>query len=403
MLISLRLFDSEGIYMPVNITNHTALDSNIATRFTRTARIETIISGLMLEDWSIIVDHRAHFDKCHPKLCKYVVTQKAYPIFIITSVIGFTGGLSVALRILVPFFVTLLLGIHRECRFRRDSRIPNQSKNRKFNTTVRKVFNHFQNLNVYNKPQTNGDQILATRIYYSCLAICIVLVSYFASTAQNTHSPVLVAPSESQVAHLRSNYAATLACPCTRISIPYNTFIGLSVVMHPICSSVFVSSNWSGEIYKKGGSGLRLNWFLLSTHFLLLSSLCDVAKNVLSQTTSNFLTSEWIRTDIISENAFSLQTAFLIKNFIEQVARSFKQQLSMISDTWRSNQLIDQSMSAWGVEITNETKDYIVDTVLKADANKSCICASGVPSCSTPLVLLDQLNRNMMLNGKNGY
>ena len=85
--------------------NSTSLKMN-STRFPPNILVEEIISELMIETWNESFNYSQYYEQCAPKLCTYFVLSKNDVLYVFTTMIGLFGGLSVALRIIVPLIVT---------------------------------------------------------------------------------------------------------------------------------------------------------------------------------------------------------------------------------------------------------------------------------------------------------
>ncbi|CAF4370661.1 unnamed protein product [Adineta steineri] len=48
---------------------------------------------------------------------------------------------------------------------------------------------------------------------------------------------------------LYSKHKETLSCPCSKISMPYKTFVSNTIKLHPVCNSIFVSERWIKALY----------------------------------------------------------------------------------------------------------------------------------------------------------
>lgn len=44
-------------------------------------------------------------------------------------------------------------------------------------------------------------------------------------------------------------HAATLSCPCSTTTMPYNAFLYNNITFHPVCSSIFISQQWIDALY----------------------------------------------------------------------------------------------------------------------------------------------------------
>ena len=53
---------------------------------------------------------------------------------------------------------------------------------------------------------------------------------------------------------LRSIYGQELSCPCSNISISYNSFVSNTLSFDPVCTSTFVSRQWIEALYLPNAS-----------------------------------------------------------------------------------------------------------------------------------------------------
>jgi hypothetical protein len=108
MLIDWRLFDYTDIYLPSNLTNITALNLNEVVSLEVDDTLDNIMREFFVE-WFVKRDnYTASYTQCQPAICTYTITEQYQLIYVITSVIGLLGGLTVILRIFVPPSVKIL-------------------------------------------------------------------------------------------------------------------------------------------------------------------------------------------------------------------------------------------------------------------------------------------------------
>jgi hypothetical protein len=108
MLLDWRIFGYEGIYQPLTL-NVTPLDSNLPSRYSPTTKLGDIVSQLLIEEWIVNSDAAAHYEHCQPKVCTYTHVIRFEVIYVITTVIGLFGGLSVILRLIIPLIIKILM------------------------------------------------------------------------------------------------------------------------------------------------------------------------------------------------------------------------------------------------------------------------------------------------------
>lgn len=88
--------------------NFTAINGKSMILFTPTWSIEKIIAQLMIDDWQSSISYEKYYDQCHPVSCTYLHVKRHDFLYIVTTLIGLTGGLVSALQLLVPFIVRII-------------------------------------------------------------------------------------------------------------------------------------------------------------------------------------------------------------------------------------------------------------------------------------------------------
>jgi hypothetical protein len=95
---------------PINLS---ILEIN-STRFSPNMLVKEIINEMMIDTWGDNIDYNRYYEQCAPKVCTYLFTSRNNALYVFTAMIGLFGGLSVALRIIVPLIVTWIRNmIHR--------------------------------------------------------------------------------------------------------------------------------------------------------------------------------------------------------------------------------------------------------------------------------------------------
>ncbi len=89
-------------------TSHTKFPSNSITN--------DIVEQMFIESWSINISYDNFFQQCQPKSCLYTLIGRSNILYVITTIVGLYGGLTVLLKILVPFSVHRIHGLLRRRR-----------------------------------------------------------------------------------------------------------------------------------------------------------------------------------------------------------------------------------------------------------------------------------------------
>jgi hypothetical protein len=70
--------------------------------------LETIILQLFIEEWNEHISFVDYFNQCNPTVCVYTYEKRLDVIYVITLLVSLCGGLTVALKLIVPFVVKLV-------------------------------------------------------------------------------------------------------------------------------------------------------------------------------------------------------------------------------------------------------------------------------------------------------
>ena len=81
--------------------------SNPALSINRT--IEQLVDNALDLDWSVKIDFTKFYDECLPTSCSYSIIRRKEAVQIIISLLGLYGGLTVSLRVLVPYIIAIML------------------------------------------------------------------------------------------------------------------------------------------------------------------------------------------------------------------------------------------------------------------------------------------------------
>jgi hypothetical protein len=126
MMIDGRQFDYPELSMPTGLNGILALDPNMPSRFPRRKLVqEPVMLRSFVEEWINSTDYDNYYDQCQPEVCTYTYTRRSQLITITTNLIGFFGGITVLLRLLVPPCVRLVVWLQ----YYFSQRLPSQDGN----------------------------------------------------------------------------------------------------------------------------------------------------------------------------------------------------------------------------------------------------------------------------------
>ena len=94
-----------------NVTREFGIPSLVAItrprRFSVTDTFGTIVEHLIVDDWYNQSSYENFYRACSPDFCTYTVTERNNIVYVLTTMIGFFGGISVALKLIVPHSITM--------------------------------------------------------------------------------------------------------------------------------------------------------------------------------------------------------------------------------------------------------------------------------------------------------
>jgi len=102
-----RIITNVNSSTPLN--SFTVLNASVSSRFNRISSLNVLTNELFIENWTEILNYTSYFGQCQPQSCLYDINERAQVLYIITSLLGLYGGLTVVLRIIIPYIVTYLV------------------------------------------------------------------------------------------------------------------------------------------------------------------------------------------------------------------------------------------------------------------------------------------------------
>ena len=121
---------------------------------------------------------------------------------------------------------------------------------------------------------------ITTRVYLTFLAVSIGILIFYAFIDLRMQSMTVRNPSRDDFNRLYEQYRSKLHCPCSQLTIPYGSFLSISPVFHPACTSWLVSEEWFQYLImiRRQHHYLRDDFRLNApSFFITLGSLCKLA------------------------------------------------------------------------------------------------------------------------------
>ena len=320
--------------------------------------IESIINRLMVDSWSSNVNFSSYYQACVPSSCTFEYRSRNGLFFVITTIIGIIGGLSFGLKMF------LLIGL----------------------LIVRKTMNGFslalfielkRRFFMYNNEQ---QKIHRLHVILVAVTLCVLY-----STMTFTPKVITIEtkkPSLAAYQNLMLQYAGSVQCSCSQISIKYQSFLSLAASFHPACRDNFIPT-YLGFVFAHGA----LIYSVLSRDYVYSGSgqvlgiafLCELSQQVVTDSSLQLLTNDFINSQLLSSNQLHEQIQRRVRDFRTTMPKSTINTFSLIRETTSANMLMNALSNSWVFARSNRTTDWGVRTI-PVDYS-GCNCGLS-PKCS---------------------
>ena len=228
-------------------------------------------------------------------------------------------------------------------------------------------------------------QHISTRTFIFLLIYTLTNILLYTSTVSVIETVTVPAPTLHQYYHLYEQYSQTLTCPCTKISINYETFIHVNYSIHHICNSVFVTDQWTTYIRNSlpsshWGSDFRAVGL---QQFTALRALCDQVEQVIAAGLVQFHSNNYVSAVVTSLDILQSQAAAFTQQFISSTTNSFSSSLRLIRDTTQVNALFSALFTNHYLVVESNSiyltsNSYVYDGDCNCRTSSSCIIRVGI-------------------------
>ena len=386
----------------LDLNQSVPLDANIPSRFSANATFGALVEELMLEKWAVSTSYEKFFSQCAPLSCSYTVENRFSWLFVVVTVLSVYGGLNKGLRLGLPTLVRLGLLVVRRIRMKLHSvtqPMPfasnEQSTGQSTHTInlARKVRRYLSAYNLFESststPETHRREILKTRLYLVLVVTSSILLVLYTGLAEQTSTVTVQQPSQSTYEHLRGLHSDTLQCPCASVSIPNKEFtVHLEAVLHPICSSGFITAEWltffnaygAHEFYWLQHDDFR-KWGIL--FFTFLQSNCQLANSTIANAIEQFQYSSFISAKAMSSSQFRIQINRALERLQKTTSTLLVRPLDMFRASTQSNAFITIGGNNWAFMLTRNESHAPLTNMPITYSDGRCSCATS-SSCSEP-------------------
>ena len=86
------------------------------SRFTPSLPANRLVEEMFIESWSLNISYANFFRQCAPVACSYKLIERYNILYVVTTIVGLYGGLTVLLKLVVPLGVRQMYAIARRHR-----------------------------------------------------------------------------------------------------------------------------------------------------------------------------------------------------------------------------------------------------------------------------------------------
>ena len=293
--------------------------------------------------------------------------------------------------------------------------------------TFRKVtlvlLRFFKQLNLFTTYTTNQKQIrreiITTRIYLILLPTILTILIVYSAQKELYHTVQVNNPSIDTYQRLLKDSSNTLLCPCSRLSVPYSTFVKLTPHFHPVCSSDFVADRWLEYLYYDDAS----SYFVVdirsvgNAQFQLLRILCQSSEQAIADAFISTFTSATLVSNLgmlLNEESVQIQVEAFADDFVVNIGSEQRRRRALFSTFFDQNFLMSglRTSARLVVESTSHLEMQPAAYYPPSDGDPSsaslttCTCevtyACGAPLkvCNNSLYLSENIPYSGLYQGK---
>lgn len=271
-----------------------------------------------------------------------------------------------------------------------------------------KAVNLFESTQV--DPNSIRRQQYYTQIYLVLLISSLSVLLFYSSIIVRTVTKRHDHPSIKDYEHLFSIYENNLECPCTKIAIPYYTFVHQLKVksFHQVCSTKLVYCSFT-NFYVTKYSGSFTNGADFSSWknpFVYgLQQLCQTAQDSVVNSIEAFLASSMLVYQMMPQTLFNNKVNMALDRLKTSTPLTFARTLDLIRTTIQGNALIGMYSSNWkilmdGSKNTSESASFF-SIPIRYDIrgqNTTCSCSTE-RSCSVPAQIFSDSSPSYTFDG----
>ncbi|CAF4287047.1 unnamed protein product [Rotaria sp. Silwood2] len=373
-----------------------SLNRSVPTRFEHCS-LNILLQEMFIET---VISNNTRFDlfyeQCAPVACSYQVVRRREIIIAIILLINVYGGLSRGLRLIIPLIGSLIYFFIRKYQ---NSTIIHElrsiaSRRKRFlNDLVQTILaiNLFKSLT--SDRTSEHKQKIYSRVYLILFISILGIVMFYSSIIGRVIRKTHLQPSIEDYEHLLNLHPDGVDCPCTRISIPYNTFVTQLKVdlYHQACTTDVIERTLiMGSIIDPATTYTnRINFQSWRFSFIDgLNRLCHLAEDSITNDIEAFLASTMLTYQLIPRIQFDNEMNITLNRVKLSTPIAFTRILELLRLISQANALIDVFSLSWNFVMTENSQGTNASFVsVSTNQYTTCSCATE-RSCSMPAQLV---------------
>ncbi|CAF3121920.1 unnamed protein product [Rotaria sp. Silwood2] len=222
---------------------------------------------------------------------------------------------------------------------------------------------------------------------------------------------MIESPSQAAYEELYDEHSSTIECPCSRLSVPYGSFLNVTFVLHQVCSSDFVSPIWLNYLALFNPNRVPL-WTqtgfsrdfrtIGALYFQFLESFCSLVQRAIADGQRTFSSTKLINRQLLPRSLFVLQTEAMVKSFVSRQHNEFVSLLNWIEVAGILSQFLSGTNMNFRILIGDGNQVEIYDSVYQHETqvtstsvlvSANCSCAFDTDFCFIkPLIYTNGTN-----------
>ena len=163
-------------------------------------------------------------------------------------------------------------------------------------------------------------------LYLVLLIISSVIIGFYYSIIQYTHTVVIKSPSLDKYFNVSKD--VSLQCFCKKIAIKYEEFVQIKPFYHELCQSDLVSDDYINQLYilyEKTWNKSIATYFHRTAvfQFQTLRTFCQLTQKTINNSLETFLQTEFVQPKLIPLEALQTEIASLVTDFLYMMPTTF--------------------------------------------------------------------------------